>query len=596
MHQLRKPLDALLKKDAKFVWNNDCQRSFRRFKEILQSDLLLTHYDPVMEFIVAVDASQSGIGACTMHKFPDGAIKVVSHASRSLTAAERGYGQVEKEGLALVFAVTKFHRMLLGRKFTLQTDHQPLLRIFGSKKGIPLHTANRLQRWALTLLGYDFDIQYVSTSQFGNADVLSRLISHHSKTEEDFVIASIQLENDIEVSLKEAVSILPVTFNMVRAATVKCPILQQVIKFINEGWPCNIKEIVNSDVQPFYIYRDVLEIVKGCVMFSNRLMIPETYRKPILKQLHKGHPGMERMKALARSHVYWPRIDDDVVDHVKRCDSCATHSKTPPKVPLQSWPLSQFPWERIHVDFAGPINGLHFLVVVDSFSKWPEITVVHAPTTSTVIKFLDELFARFGVPTTIVSDNGSQFSSMQFTAFCNKNGVQHLQISPYHPQSNGQAERFVDTLKTALCKINEGEGISESLQIFLQAYRSTPSRVLNGKTPSQLMIGRNIRTVLSLLRPRQSMPLAINQQQNDQFNRKHGAVLRTLQAGSVFGLESNASSSTTPANQLSSEIERCDENLVCLENENPEIVDENANIRRSHSLPRNNQQKNREKR
>ncbi|XP_062556963.1 uncharacterized protein K02A2.6-like [Armigeres subalbatus] len=174
MHQLGRPLDALLKKDAKFVWNSECQKSFRCFKEVLQSNLLLTHYDPSLDIIVAADALQSGIGACLLHRFPYGSLKAVAHASRSLTPAEANYGQIEKKGLALVFAVTKFHRMLLGRKFTLQTDHQPLLRIFGQKKGIPVHTANRLQRWALTLLGYNFDIEYVSTTQFGYADVLSR--------------------------------------------------------------------------------------------------------------------------------------------------------------------------------------------------------------------------------------------------------------------------------------------------------------------------------------------------------------------------------------------------------------------------------------
>ncbi|XP_062538458.1 uncharacterized protein K02A2.6-like [Armigeres subalbatus] len=300
MHQLRLLLDALLKKDAKFVWNSECQKSFRRFKEVLQSDLLLTHYDPSLDIIVAADASQSGIGACLLHRFPDGSLKAVAHASRSLTPAEANYGQIEKEGLALVFAVTKFHRMLLGRKFTLQTDHQPLLRIFGQKKGIPVRTTNRLQRWALTLLCYNFDIEYVSTTQFGYADVLSRLINGYVKPEEDFIIASIQLEDDIEIPLQEAISSLPVTFKSVRGATLQCPVLQQVIQYNQRGWPSKIDDIANPEVHPFFAHRDALSVVKGCVMMSNRLVIPDSFRQRILKQLHRGHPGMERMKAIAR--------------------------------------------------------------------------------------------------------------------------------------------------------------------------------------------------------------------------------------------------------------------------------------------------------
>lgn len=108
---------------------------------------------------------------------------------------------------------------------------------------------------------------------------------------------------------------------------------------------------------------------------------------------------------------------------------------------MQSWPLSQSTWERIHIDFAGPVNGLHLLVVIDAFSMWPEINIIRSPTTVAVITFLDELFARFRVPTTIVFDNGTQFAT-----FCKKNEIQHLRISPYHPQSNGKAERFVDTI------------------------------------------------------------------------------------------------------------------------------------------------------
>lgn len=149
---LRFPLDELLKIDAKFV---------------------LTHYNPNLDIIVSADASSVGLGTIISHRFPDGSIKVVQHASRALAPAERKYSQTDREGLAFIYAVTKFHRMIFGRKFLLQTDHQPLLRIFGSKKGIPVYTANRLQLWALTLLSYDFTIKYVAIEKFGDAFLAS---------------------------------------------------------------------------------------------------------------------------------------------------------------------------------------------------------------------------------------------------------------------------------------------------------------------------------------------------------------------------------------------------------------------------------------
>ena len=138
MRMLRHPLDDLLKEGKVFCWTPQCRHAFEQFKKILSSDLLLTHYNPRLDIIVSADASSIGLGATISHRWPDGKIKVVQHASRALTAAEQRYSQPDREGLAIIFAVTKFHRMLFGRHFLLQTDHQPLLRIFGSKKGIPV--------------------------------------------------------------------------------------------------------------------------------------------------------------------------------------------------------------------------------------------------------------------------------------------------------------------------------------------------------------------------------------------------------------------------------------------------------------------------
>lgn len=371
MRKLRYPLDNLLKDDAKFQWTPECQKAFEQFKAILSSDLLLTHYDPKREIIVSADASSVGLGATISHKFPDGSIKVVQHASRALTKAEQGYSQPDREGLAIIFAVTKFHKMLFGRHFRLQTDHQPLLRIFGSKKGIPVYTANRLQRFALHLLLYDFDIEYVPTHKFGNADLLSRLINQHVRPEEDYVIASLNLEEDLRSVVSNTVKVLPLNFRAVAQSTQADPLLRQVYHHVQHGWPQS--KLSGSDIQRFQVRQESLSVVDGCVMFAERLVIPTLLRKQCLEQLHRGHPGMQRMKALARSYVYWPSLDADIVDFVKACRHCASVARSPPHSPPVPWPKPAAPWQRVHVDYAGPIEGDYYLIVVDSFSKWPEI-------------------------------------------------------------------------------------------------------------------------------------------------------------------------------------------------------------------------------
>ena len=181
MRSIRYPLDNLLKKDKDWNWSTSCQQAFDSIRGILNSDLLLTHYDPSVEVIVAADASEHGVGAVIQHRWPDGTIKAIAHASCSLTPAEQNYSQIEKEGLALIFAVKKFHKYIYGRYFTLLTDHRPLLSTFGSRKEIPVHSANRLQRWAAALLGYDFKIEYRKSKDFGQADALSHLIACYSR-------------------------------------------------------------------------------------------------------------------------------------------------------------------------------------------------------------------------------------------------------------------------------------------------------------------------------------------------------------------------------------------------------------------------------
>nr|VZI43738.1 unnamed protein product [Spirometra erinaceieuropaei] len=187
LHDVRAPLNRLLQKDAPWCWSPDCEKAFAQLKSMLSSDLLLTHYDPTLPIVVAADASNHGVRAVISHTFFDGSEKAIMHAFRTLTPAEKNYGQIEKEALALVFAVKKFHKLLYGRHFTLLTDHKPLLSIFGSKKGIPVYSASRLQRWAIILIGYDFDIRYCRTTDFGQADALSRLISNQQEPEEDVV-------------------------------------------------------------------------------------------------------------------------------------------------------------------------------------------------------------------------------------------------------------------------------------------------------------------------------------------------------------------------------------------------------------------------
>ena len=182
--------------------------------------------------IVTADASEHGLGVIIQHRWPDGSVKAIAHASCSLKPVEQNYSQIEKEDLALIFALNKFHKYIYGRNFTLLKDHLHLLSTFGNCKSIPVHSASRL-RWAATLLGYDYRFEYRKSTDSGLADALSRLILSHSAPDEEVVVAALQAEFDVDVPT----SYLPVTFDKFRSITKKDVLLQTVKKFINSSWP-----------------------------------------------------------------------------------------------------------------------------------------------------------------------------------------------------------------------------------------------------------------------------------------------------------------------------------------------------------------------
>ncbi|XGW34117.1 hypothetical protein V3C99_018143 [Haemonchus contortus] len=177
---------------------------------------------------------------------------------------------------------------------------------------------------------------------------------------------------------------------------------------------------------------------------AEQVVIPGTLQAQVLKVLHVGHPGIVRMKKLARSYVYWPNLDKDCEEIVRHCSRCQEYAKKPIKGPLKAWLTAAYAWQRIHVDFAGPVCGLFYMVVVDVFSKWTGIIEMTSISAGQTVKGLKKIFARYGIPQTIVSDNGTQFTSEQFKMMCEEGGITHVRTAPYHPQSNGQAERFVD--------------------------------------------------------------------------------------------------------------------------------------------------------
>ena len=485
------PLHALLRKNARWSWTADCQAAVKKVKEMIVSDKVLVHYNPDYPITLACDASSYGLGCVLSHVMPNGEEKPIAFASRSLNSAEKQYSQIDKEALSIVWGVKKFHVYLFGRHFTLITDHKPLLSILSPSKGVSVATAARLQRYALFLAGHQYSIKYKRTDLHGNCDSLSRLPLETCQSER---------MDSTDIFHSEVIQKLPISKFDIARLTRTDKTLSSVFECLKSGWPESCSR--DSDLYPYFNRRNELSLFQGCIMWGQRVVVPKAHQKAVLNELHEGHLGLVKMKSLSRGYVWWPGLDQDLEALTKSCVGCIQSKRLPPEAPIHPWEYPKRPWSRVHVDFAGPFQGHMFLVMVDAYSKWPVVKVMGKTTTTQTIEVFRSVFADYGICEIVVSDNGPQFVSEEMKDFFRLNGVKHITSAPYHPRSNGLAERFVQTFKQALKAAKRDSGtIQTKLSKFLLQYRNTAHSTTK-ECPSVLFMGRSLSTRLDRLKPK----------------------------------------------------------------------------------------------
>lgn len=339
----------------------------------------------------------------------------------------------------------------------------------------------------MILGSYNYTIVYRPGTQIPHADAFSRL-PLPDKPE------TVQEPGEL-IHIIHQLSTTIVTAKQFKHWTEKDPLLSRVRRLVSGGW--NV-QIPNTDLQPFHNRRHELSSIDGCILWGSRVVVPQEGREVILQQLHECHPGVTRMKSLARAYVWWPKIDSNIDNMVKTCEICQQSRPMPHSSPTHPWEYPRQPWTRIHIDHAGPFLGHTYLIIIDAHSKWIEAKIVPSTSSEATIKVLRTLFATHGIPETLISDNGSGFTSQEFQYFMNQNGIRHSRTSPYHPSSNGLAERAVQTIKQGISKL-QGP-IQCRLDRFLLQYRVTP-QTTTGLPPAELLMGRRLRTRLDLIHP-----------------------------------------------------------------------------------------------
>ncbi|XP_058023851.1 LOW QUALITY PROTEIN: uncharacterized protein LOC131190532 [Ahaetulla prasina] len=480
------PLHRLLGKNTVWSWGKSEHRAFEAVKNLLSSDSLLIQYHNSLPLMLVCDASPYGVGAVLSHRLPNGTEAPIAFYSRTMSAPERNYSQLDKETLAIVSGVKKFHEYVFGRDFEIVTDHRPLIGILAGDRPTPVALSPRLTRWTIFLAAYSYKLQHRPGKEVGHADALSRC-PLPGAVEDPTPGTPILLIDSLDSG--------PVTSKEVARASYRDIMLRTVLGWVQRGWPAAPGERFKEFVKK----RDELSAQGGCLLWGDRVVIPDKLRGKVLDLLHEGHPGIVRMKGLARSYVWWPLMDSEIAERVGKCQACQESRPLPPTAPVREWEKPQGPWSRIHIDFAGPFHGQTFLVVVDAFSKWLEIILMKSTTAEAVIATLRHLFATHGLPDTLVSDNGPQFTAAQFEEYLAEEGIRHALSAPFHPASNGLAERSVRSAKEALSRLKPGDWQTK-IDFFLAVQHRTPSTA-TGRSPAELLMGRKLRCPLDRLSP-----------------------------------------------------------------------------------------------
>ncbi|UYV75794.1 hypothetical protein LAZ67_13001373, partial [Cordylochernes scorpioides] len=467
------PLKGLIRKNAQFTWTEKQEEAFQNLKKALMNPPILGHFDPNAATYIHTDASNIGLGA-TLVQIICGEEKVISYLSRTLSKAEQNYSTTEKECLAVVWAISKLRPYLYGRHLKIITYHHSLCWLKNLKD-----PTGRLARWALKIQEYDFDIIHKSGKKHMDADGLSRGPLPETDWVEDyerlFLNQIINEEDEFIENVKKSLK------GSKRAITQN----------FKEENGCLYKKNPNPEGRAWL------------------LVVPKKRRKEIMSEFHNnmlnGHLGVARTTYRLKNKYHWPSMLKDVSEFVKTCHLCQSRkgSNQSPSGLLQPIPPANYPFERIGIDFVGPLPSTKrrrkwIIVLTDYYTRYAETKAVSEATVKEVSTFLvEQIFLHHGAPRFLISDRGSQFTSNLMKEVVKMCKVKHCFTTSYHPQTNGLTERLNRTLINMISMYvnTDQKNWDEILPFVTHAYNITIQET-TGYSPFFLLFGREPMSLL----------------------------------------------------------------------------------------------------
>lgn len=494
MSDVLHPLNNLLQKDVSWNWAPSQQQAFATVKKNIIESANLTIFDPRKATTIENDASEFGLGSVLLQEN-----RPIAYASRSLSTSERNYAQIEKEMLAIVFGLNKFHHYVYGMKeLAIITDHMPLVSIMTK----PLSKApKRIQSMLLRVQEYPFNLQYRPGTKIPVADALSR--SPVDAPEQVNFISNLE-DSPLNRS----------RFLQIREATENDSQMQKLKQTISAGWPTTRNEI-DSELASYFNYRDEMTIENGIILRGERIVIPKSMRYEMKQKVHAGHTGINSCLRRARTYIFWPGMSAEIRNFVETCATCASFQAKQPMQPLVLHKIPDRSWQKIATDIF-TIRDRNYLVTVDFYSQFFEVDYLADFSSDNVITKIKAHCARYGIPDQIISDNGPHYTSKAFKDFCCSYGISHETSAPGNSRANGAAEAAVKIAKNMMkkCYANKDDPYIALLNI-----RNTPNEGVD-YSPVQRLMGRRTKTLLptnpSLLTPETPQQQLLSQQRDRQ--------------------------------------------------------------------------------
>lgn len=465
---IAKPLTNLIKKTVPWKWDTEENNAFEELRKILVSRPVLNLFDPEAVTEVHTDASQIGLAGILLQRHQDEKLHPVAYYSRQTSDAEQKYHSYELETLAVVESLRKFRSYLLGTNFIVITDCNSLKATSKKKHLIP-----RIARWWLELQEFNFEVQYRPGNRMNHVDALSRNPPLGSSTEcevifkiteADWVLSS-QLTDERVKEIFEVLSKTPVTND-------------------------------EKNIHKNYCLRDgrVFRITARGILW----VVPKGMRQRIVKIAHDdfGHFGTEKTLQRLCKDYWFPRMREYIEKYISCCIPCLFTKRQSGRKEgfLHPIPKGIQPLTTFHVDHLGPFpkskrNNTYLIVGIDAFTKFVFLRAAKSTKTKYVIEYFRDIFATYGTPKHIISDQGSCFTSHHFKSFCKQNNIQHIVNAVATPRANGQVERLNRTILSALLpSVTDEDKWDESVRLIQFSINNVPSKS-TGKTPSELMFG-----------------------------------------------------------------------------------------------------------